>query len=54
MRVERSFAFVDLCGFTRFTDAHGDEQAVAVLTRFRAAVARDRLRPRRAGREVAR
>ena len=38
MRVDRSFAFVDLCGFTRFTDAHGDEEAVAVVTRFRAAV----------------
>jgi class 3 adenylate cyclase len=37
MRVPRSFAFVDLCGFTRFTDAHGDEQAVDVLMRFRAA-----------------
>jgi adenylate cyclase len=38
MRVSRSFAFVDLCGFTRFTDAHGDEEAVAVLTQFRACV----------------
>ncbi len=38
MRVDRSFAFVDLCGFTRFTDTHGDEEAVAVLTRFRAVV----------------
>ena len=38
MRVERSFAFVDLCGFTRFTDTHGDEEAVEVLTRFRAVV----------------
>jgi adenylate cyclase len=38
MRVRRYFAFVDLCGFTRFTDAHGDEEAVAVLTRFRSAV----------------
>lgn len=38
MRVDRSFAFIDLCGFTRFTDAHGDEEAVDVLTRFRAAV----------------
>jgi class 3 adenylate cyclase len=38
MRVERIFAFVDLCGFTRFTDTHGDEEAVDVLTRFRAAV----------------
>jgi class 3 adenylate cyclase len=38
VRVERTFAFIDLCGFTRFTDAHGDEQAVDVLTRFRSAV----------------
>jgi adenylate cyclase len=38
MRVNRSFAFVDLCGFTRFTDAHGDEESVAVLTGFRACV----------------
>jgi class 3 adenylate cyclase len=38
MRVERSFAFVDLCGFTRFTDTHGDDAAVDVLTRFRACV----------------
>ena len=38
MRVQRSFAFIDLCGFTRFTDAHGDEQAVDVLTGFRADV----------------
>ena len=30
MRVERTFAFVDLCGFTRFTDTHGDEEAVDV------------------------
>ena len=35
MRVHRSFAFIDLCGFTRFTDLHGDEQAVDILTRFR-------------------
>ena len=38
MRVQRSFGFIDLCGFTRFTEAHGDEQAVDVLTRFRAEV----------------
>ncbi len=38
MRVTRYFAFVDLCGFTRFTDAHGDEEAVAVLTQFRSCV----------------
>ena len=35
MRVRRYFAFVDLCGFTRFTEVHGDEEAVAVLTDFR-------------------
>jgi class 3 adenylate cyclase len=38
MRVRRYFAFVDLCGFTRFTEVHGDEEAVAVLTGFRALV----------------
>lgn len=38
MRVLRSFGFIDLCGFTRFTDTHGDEEAVEVLMRFRAAV----------------
>src|SRR5687767_7200875 len=38
MRVDRCFAFVDLCGFTRMTDTLGDEEAVAVLTRFRAIV----------------
>jgi class 3 adenylate cyclase len=38
MRVERTFAFVDMCGFTRFSDIHGDEEAVVVLTRFRTLV----------------
>jgi len=38
MRVERYFAFVDLCGFTRFVDSEGDEQSVAVLHDFRAVV----------------
>lgn len=38
MRVDRTFAFVDLCGFTAFTEADGDEEAVAVLTSFRGAV----------------
>jgi class 3 adenylate cyclase len=38
MRVGRGFAFVDLSGFTSFTDAHGDEEAGRVLTGFRAAV----------------
>ncbi|NNE75320.1 MAG: adenylate/guanylate cyclase domain-containing protein [Acidimicrobiales bacterium] len=35
-RVERTFAFVDLSGFTSFTDANGDGPAVGVLARFRA------------------
>lgn len=38
VRVDRGFAFVDLCGFTSFTDVHGDEDAVAVLSAFRSAV----------------
>ena len=38
MRVERTLAFVDLCGFTSFTETHGDERAVAVLSDFRACV----------------
>ena len=38
MRVARYFAFTDLCGFTRFTEVHGDQEAVAVLTGFRAVV----------------
>lgn len=38
MRVPRAFAFVDLSGFTRFTDLHGDDEAVAVLSQFRASV----------------
>jgi adenylate cyclase len=36
MRVERTFCFLDLCGFTPFTDEHGDQQAVAVLGHLRA------------------
>jgi adenylate cyclase len=38
MRVERCFAFVDLSGFTAFTEHHGDERTVAVLTAFRGRV----------------
>jgi len=38
MRVRRSFCFVDLSGFTAMTEESGDEQAVSVLTGFRAAV----------------
>lgn len=35
MRVERCFGFVDLCGFTAFTERHGDEHTVVVLANFR-------------------
>jgi class 3 adenylate cyclase len=35
MRVERSFAFVDLCEFTAFTEHFGDERTVVVLASFR-------------------
>lgn len=37
-RVHRTFAFVDLCGFTDFVDAHGDDGAVHELQILRAAV----------------
>ena len=33
----RVFAFVDVCGFTQFTDRHGAQAATEVLTRFRTA-----------------
>ncbi len=36
MRVRRSFAFVDVSGFTALTELEGDEHAVDVLTAFRA------------------
>jgi class 3 adenylate cyclase len=32
---ERTFAFVDLAGFTALTEAHGDDEAVATLARFK-------------------
>src|SRR5213596_2113200 len=41
VRVERTFAFLDLCGFTAYTDAEGDDAAVTVLSTLRALV-RDR------------
>ena len=37
-RVHRTFAFVDLCGFTDFVDNHGDDGAVQELQSLRAAV----------------
>ena len=36
--VRRTFAFVDITGFTEFCDKHGDHAAVALLTRFRGLV----------------
>jgi class 3 adenylate cyclase len=36
MRVDRTFAFVDLSGFTAYTESNGDDAAVAVLARLRA------------------
>jgi class 3 adenylate cyclase len=36
VRVHRSFAFVDVTGFTALTEHEGDEHAVDVLTAFRA------------------
>src|ERR1700691_2341283 len=38
MRVRRTFAFLDLSGFTALTESEGDERAVAVLGGFRAAL----------------
>jgi adenylate cyclase len=36
VRVERTFAFLDLCGFTAYTEASGDDAAIAVLANLRA------------------
>lgn len=36
--LERWFAFVDVCGFTSFTERNGTRAALEVLTRFRSAV----------------
>jgi class 3 adenylate cyclase/YHS domain-containing protein len=36
VRVHRSFAFVDVSGFTAMTETEGDEHAVEVITAFRA------------------
>jgi class 3 adenylate cyclase len=38
VRVDRCFAFVDLCGFTTFADRHGDEHVVLVLAELRTAL----------------
>jgi class 3 adenylate cyclase/YHS domain-containing protein len=36
VRVHRNFSFVDISGFTALTEQEGDEEAVEVLTAFRA------------------
>ncbi|WP_334143605.1 adenylate/guanylate cyclase domain-containing protein [Rhabdothermincola sp.] len=36
--VRRSFAFVDITGFTSYCDRYGDREAIALLTRFRSHV----------------
>jgi len=38
VRVDRCFAFIDLSGFTAFTDRHGDERVVVVLAELRTAL----------------
>src|SRR5207247_1036372 len=37
-RVERTFAFVDLCGFTDYADNNGDDEGANVLHLLRASV----------------
>src|SRR3984957_19133940 len=36
--LDRAFAFVDLCGFTKFIAAHGEHAAVDAIARFRSLV----------------
>ena len=36
--LERAFAFVDLCGFTKFIATHGEHAAVDAIARFRSLV----------------
>src|SRR6185369_2035712 len=38
MTVNRTFAFIDLCGFTAYTEARGGDSAVAVLAHLRSTV----------------
>ena len=54
MRVHRSFAFVDVSGFTALTEMEGDERAVDVLTAFRSLLRDICCTPGRADRQVAR
>ena len=39
-RVQRTFAFVDVCGFTAFTDREGDAAAVELLETIRGSIRR--------------
>jgi adenylate cyclase len=43
-RIQATFCFIDLAGFTALTEAHGDEDAADVATRF-AQLARAALKP---------
>jgi class 3 adenylate cyclase len=36
--VQRTFAFVDITGFTAYCDRHGEHEAIELLTRFRSIV----------------
>ena len=38
IRVQRTFAFVDVSGFTEFTDCEGDAAAVALLETIRRSI----------------
>jgi adenylate cyclase len=38
MRVYRTFAFVDLCGFSGYSDAQGEDGSVAVLAHLRTTI----------------
>ena len=38
MRVARTFAFLDLCGFTEFASTKGDDEATRVLAGFRSSL----------------
>jgi adenylate cyclase len=40
VRVDRCFAFLDLCGFSAYTELNGDEEAVSVLSMMRSVVRR--------------
>jgi class 3 adenylate cyclase len=40
IRIDRSFAFIDLCGFTDFVDTNGDEAAIEQLEVLRSTVRR--------------